>query len=259
MLLDQFEELFTRFVDLGPFASERHADLPEWRLKYEFFSQLREVYQVDESADALNRTPLPIRFVISMRSEYIAQLDPIRLFATELDAASFRLELLDPDGAKQAIRAPAQEYGFGYTDACYQAIARELTKEDRFVEPAHVQIVCEKLWAEEGKGLADQTVRGTLDHIADAKREIGIELYRDRLGGAAGIMGAFLNDFLDALGEAERLETLELLEPLITGGGARNIVEYNALVTMPFRSRRSSGRNYSLSSSVGLLCASNHG
>lgn len=237
ILLDQFEELFTRFVDLGSIAPQRQMGLPDWRLKYEFFEQLCELYVIKPNGAAQPGDPLPIRYVISMRSEYVAQLDPIRVFAPELDVASFRLELLGPEDTQQAIRAPAREYGFDYTEDCYQAIAQELTKEERFVEPAHVQIVCEKLWTEQGSKLAEEAERFGESMAADGRREIGIELYRDRLHGAAGIMRAFLRDFLDALDEPARLETLELLEPLITSGGTRNIMERSFLIASPFRSR----------------------
>jgi hypothetical protein len=186
ILLDQFEELFTRFVDLGSLAHDRQDALPDWRLKYEFFDQLQELYQIDRQDTSSERASLPIRYVISMRSEYIAQLDPIRSFAPELDVEPFRLELLDREGARQAIQSPAREYGFGYTDDCYKAISFELTKEERFVEPAHVQIVCEKLWAEQGKALSEEAARTGGDEAPGTTRKIGIELYRDRLKGAPG-------------------------------------------------------------------------
>ncbi|MCD6059483.1 MAG: hypothetical protein K0Q89_3013, partial [Thermomicrobiales bacterium] len=112
--------------------------------------------------------------------------DPIRSFAPELDVEPFRLELLDREGARQAIQSPAREYGFGYTDDCYKAISFELTKEERFVEPAHVQIVCEKLWAEQGKALSEEAARTGGDEAPGTTRKIGIELYRDRLKGAPG-------------------------------------------------------------------------
>ena len=237
LIFDQFEELFTRFVDLGLLTHNQQTELPDWRLKYDFFSQLRELYLIDPAAMQEVHDALPLRYVISMRSEYIAQLDPIRAFAPEIDASSFRLELLNPDGAKQAIQAPAREYGFSYTEECYQAIARDLTKEARFIEPAHVQIVCDKLWTEQGRILSEKSMWSDLPAAPTNKQEIGVELYRDQLNGAAGIMRAFLGDFMDSLDEVERLQTQELLEPLITGSGTRNIVERDALIRIPFRSQ----------------------
>ena len=246
ILLDQFEEIFTRFVDLGSLSRFRHDEFPDWRLKYEFFGQLRDLYRINEGVPTeasriFSALPepdaLPIRYVISMRSEYIAQLDPVREFAPEIDVSSFRLALLDPQGAQLAIRAPAREYGFDYTAECYREIVTELTKEDRFVEPAHVQIICEKLWTEQGRLLSEETIASGAGKGQQQIPEIGVEVYRDQLRGAKGIMTAFLRDFLDALDEAERLETLELLEPLITGSGTRNIVERDALITAPFRPR----------------------
>ncbi len=85
VLLDQFEEIFTRFVDLGPLSQTRQAGPPDWQLKkYRLFAELRELYLPAPGA-AAGRDLLPIRFVISMRSEYIAQLDPIRAFAPDIE------------------------------------------------------------------------------------------------------------------------------------------------------------------------------
>jgi hypothetical protein len=58
-----------------------------------------------------------------------------------------------------------------------------------------------------------------------------------RLGGTEGILTKFFHEFLDEQSDADRLDVLELLEPLITSRGTRNIAEWNTLVEAPFRSR----------------------
>jgi hypothetical protein len=231
LLFDQFEEIFTRFIDPGKNTVAPTADLPDWRLRYEFFTQLGETYRGRlTSADPWAGDLPSLRFLISMRSEYIAQLGPIRTFAPEIDQSVFQLELLSRTGALEAIQEPARLYGYRYTTECFNGIVNDLTKEDRFVEPAHLSLVCEKLWDETGMHLSSDP--------GDGSHQIGIDVYETRLQGAKGILRAFLRDYLNGLPEAlDRTESLEILEPLITGSGTRNIVERRQLIDIPFRDR----------------------
>ena len=236
LIFDQFEELFTRFIDPGPVSAEYLTNLPDWRLRWDFFDEIKSLYatgfmQDRSAAGDQTETPLPLRYVFSMRSEYIAQLDPIRQFVWDLNDSSYHLDLLGKDSAKTAIQEPAKYYGYTYADDCYNTIIAELTKEDRYVEPAHLQIVCEKLWNESGQELAAGDGNNS---ISNNLPEINLHTFED-LGGTKGILKSFFYDFLDKLRQDERLETLEMLEPLITGSGTRNIMEREQLVNAPFR------------------------
>ncbi len=243
LLLDQFEEMFTRFIDPGPLRPEQHAGLPDWRLRYEFFDQLERLYGTDALVIAdeeelavhdviAKRTALPIRYVISMRDEYIAQLAPIRRFAATLDDNSYHLRLLEKKQAESATQQPATLFGYTYSAECYSKIIEQLTKEERFVEPAHLQLVCDKLWHERGRELAHAA-----QTIADGEQGIpSVDLATfEKFGGTKGILDSFFKDFLEDLEEDERSETLDMLEPLVTASGTRNIVERSQLVNVPFR------------------------
>jgi len=170
--------------------------------------------------------PLPIRFVVSIRSEYIAQLEPLHHLIDRLDNAFYRLTLLNPNAAEEAIRQPAAYFGYDYSDACYQRIITELTKEQRFIEPTHLQVVCEKMWLHRPEKTA-----------SDENATIELEAFL-RLGGVKGILKTFFEDFLEPLDIPNRMESLEMLETLITAKGTRNIVEWNQLVHAPFRDNR---------------------
>jgi hypothetical protein len=211
------------------------AHLPSWRLRWEFFNQLETLYgqgteQAQPTSLALNfaKSALPLRYVISMRDEYIAQLDPLRRFVWDLDNHAYHLSLLSRAQAEEAIKKPADEFGYCYADDCYSQLIDQLTKEDRFVEPAHLQLVCEKLWSERGRLLAQQPYHNAGDG------QIELQTFQE-LGEARGILRGFFRDYLEHLNTAERLETLEMLEMLVTASGTRNIIERSILIQCPFR------------------------
>lgn len=238
LVFDQFEELFTRFVDPGPTARESAAELPNWRLRPRFFEELESLYLPGASSEpGLSAGLLPIRFVVSLRDEYIARLEPLRLFAPEVDNSSYHLSFLEVGAARSAIQSPARQYGFSYSSACLEAILRQLTREDRFIEPSHLQIVCEKIWS---RHLAEQQTADS-GRPGSEVREIPLETL-EGLHGVQGILGSFLSEFLKELSPDDRLETLELLEPLITSSGTRNIVESTTLIHSPFRDPRQRNR-----------------
>jgi hypothetical protein len=243
LIIDQFEELFTRFTDAVPIG-EKSIHLPHWRLRWELFDQLERLYRTEVSLSEAPgdnvRVPLPIRIVISMRDEYIAQLDPMRRFVDGFDDRCYHLSLLGKGEAASAVSEPASLFGYTYSQKCFSAIVDQLLKEDRFVEPAHLQLVCEKLWNERGRDLAAASARTSEPNessgpgLQAATNQIELAILTD-LGGTKGILSSFFDDFLAQLDSGERLETLEILEPLVTASGTRNILEYDQLVNMPLR------------------------
>jgi len=239
LILDQFEEVFTRFIDPGVTVTEYLGELPDWRLRWELFQQLERLCGNQSGATAAldgqwhAGLPLPIRYVISMRDEYIAQLEPMRQFAA-LEDSSYHLNLLDKEEAQAAIAEPAKIFGYTYQADCFRLIVKQLTKEDRFVEPAHLQLVCDKLWNEKGRELArigrDQVSNGAIPVIEEA--------VFTELGETKGILKSFFTDFLDEIDSESRQEILDILEPLVTTSGTRNIIERDRLINAPFRNRQ---------------------
>ena len=230
LILDQFEELFTLFVDNPRKVPKDGAVERDWRLRWEFLEQLEKLYQTEVTSTVQGvdtRTPLSIRYVISMRDEYIAQLDPLRRFVADLDNCAYHLSFLEKSEAKRAIQEPAHLFGFDYSDECYEDVFGQLTREDRFVEPIQLQIVCEKLWNICGQQLVSQGRE-------NGYRYIQLENFPE--GKTKGILDSFFAEFLKDLGRVAKLEALGLLEPLVTSGGTRNIVERRVLTHVPFRS-----------------------
>lgn len=258
LIFDQFEEMFTRFVDPGQLKLETQ-DIPDWRLRWRFFDELQSLYfrgygdaqSAEPEGDAI-LSALPIRYVVSMRSEWISRLDNIARFAPDIVSNAYHLDLLVKETARQAIQEPARQFGFGYENSLYDKIIDDLCKEMRFVEPTHLQIVCEKLWDARGRQLASELLQkaniGDLPHEAEYAL-VELEVYQN-LDGAAGILKAFLLDYLESLDTEAKLMAIEMLEPLITISGTRNIVDYEQLVHSPFHKIESPVENASKDNDV---------
>lgn len=147
LIFDQFEEVLT--VDPNDRAG-----------KLAFFEQ------VGEALRDRNRWAL-----FAMREEFVAGLDPyLRPIPTRFDKGRrYRLDLLGPDAARQAMQRPARAAGIDFSDAAavklvddlrtvrVQAITPALARQEgeqaavtralgNVVEPVQLQVVCRRLW-----------------------------------------------------------------------------------------------------------------
>jgi WD40 repeat protein len=148
-IFDQFEEI----LNLDPTDGEVKAD---------FFTQVGYALR-DQQRWAL----------FAMREDYLGALEPYRRFVpTRLDNA-FRLELLGPAAADQAIQQPALSCGVDFQLAAVQQLRDDLRKMrlqqpdgetvERLgphIEPVQLQVVCSRLWEEYS---ASGTI--TLEHV----------------------------------------------------------------------------------------------
>ena len=139
LIIDQFEELFTTHRD-------------RWQDAGGFFIQVR---------DALEALP-GMGVLFAMREDYLAELDPyVTLFPKRL-RARFRMELLGPEGALEAIVQPALAQGIHFDEGVAERLVDDLrrirvqrgpgdesteaTAIGPFVEPVQLQVVCSRLW-----------------------------------------------------------------------------------------------------------------
>jgi hypothetical protein len=94
-----------------------------------------------------------------MREDFIAQLDPfLNLIPTQL-STRYRLELLSPFAAVEAIKQPASSVGVDFSAAAAEHLVNDLRRiqvqrGDRAVlelgpsvEPVQLQVVCHRVWA----------------------------------------------------------------------------------------------------------------
>ena len=236
LILDQFEELFTRFADPGPGANAKRKGPRDWRIRDRFLDELGDLYHLARGARASTETTAgarpSLRFVISLRDEYLAQIDRVYAVTERIDGASFHLPLLSVDEAGEAIGEPAGEFGYEYEAKCLDDILLKLGREGRFVEPAHLQIVCDRLWRECTQPPRDATTAQLADRRPPGTLDVATYEY---LGCAEGILRRFFAEFLEELSPDERLEALEMLDLLVTPSGTRNIVPDGQLTNRRLR------------------------
>jgi WD40 repeat protein len=136
LIFDQFEEILS-------------ADPIDLDVKRAFFEQI---------GLALRNPGLWALFAI--REDYVGALEPYLPLIPNRLSATFRLDLLGRQAAADAIRRPAAEFGVTVEDDAVKCLIGDLAriqvmdpldgqlrqKDGPFVEPMHLQVVCESLW-----------------------------------------------------------------------------------------------------------------
>jgi hypothetical protein len=136
LIFDQFEELFSSFQE-------------RWQEREGFF---------DDLGDALD-THHSLHIVISMREEFIGHLERYSSLLPTRARIRYRLERLRQEAALDAICEPLKDTGRQFHPDAAAALVRNLLKvpvlspdgsrtevAGEFVEPVHLQVVCQTLW-----------------------------------------------------------------------------------------------------------------
>lgn len=208
VLLDQFEELFTLFPE-------------HWNQRESYFEQLR---------DALKKDGL-LRVVISMREEFVAQLDRYSSILPGGLRTRFRLEALDRVAALDAVRQP-----LGHTHRSFATgVAEELVDDllqykvdtvqggiisvpGEFVDPVQLQVVCRTLWL----NLPTELSEITQEHVR-------------QYGSVDQALSKFYDDAVMAAAEKNEIEEARIRrwfeDAFITTVGTRNMVYETPLET----------------------------
>lgn len=171
------------------------SDPMDWAEKREFFRQLGEAVREQNH----------VWLLIAMREEYVPALDPYLNWLPHGLAARYRLWLLNPESAREVI---VRSFGWGISnderisEDAVSAILAELTKRDSgtdfssadstydFVEPMHLQVVCERQWNRTGErristqdvereGNLDDALRGYVGNVIDDRTVVPLALDRD--------------------------------------------------------------------------------
>ena len=204
LILDQFEEIFTSHT-------ERYRD------RSGFFAQLDE---------CLTRFP-QLSLLLAMREDYIAHIDPYVGQLPDRLRTRFRLERLGPEAAKQSVEAPLEgtgrHYGSGVAatliDNLRRIQRRQLTAAGEelvyelgpYVEPVHLQIVCQQLW-DRLPADRQQIEVADIQQFGDVDQALR-SFYESALQGA-----------LPLAGMGERLLRGWIEQQLITSSGTRALI-----------------------------------
>jgi WD40 repeat protein len=198
LLLDQFEEYFVHHGAGGAVAEA----LPE----------------------LLHRPGLRVNVLIALRDDALAELDALAGRIPELYGNMLRLERLDRGSARAAIVGPLERFGElageSYTaepalvDAVLEEVAAgrvdlggtgETSPSSEHVEAPFLQLVLERLWAEEQ---------------AAESRGLRLETFR-RLGGAVPILRNHVFGALERLPAREQDTVARVVRQLVTPSGVK--------------------------------------
>lgn len=194
LIIDQFEEILT-------------IDPTDMDAKKEFFAQLG--------------TALRSQYrwaLLSMREEHVAGLDPYRSMIPTRLAATFRLELLNEQQARQTMQEASAQVGVVFTDGAARKLADDLRRvriqrpggslDEQLgptVEPTQLQVVCLRLWSK----------------LAPEKTTIE-EGDVEALGSADTALAGYYEEAVRHLGSRERSARDWIEDELITPQGLRN-------------------------------------
>ncbi|MDX6440913.1 MAG: hypothetical protein QOE43_642 [Gaiellaceae bacterium] len=219
LLLDQFEEYFVHHAADGGFGETLPA--------------------------LLRRSGLRVNVLIALRDDALAELDVFAGRLPELFGNMLRLERLDRSSARAAIVGPLEKYGelagetYGAEPALIDALlaevaagrvdlggAAESSPSSEHVEAPFLQLVLERLWAEER---------------AEGSRLLRLDTFQ-RLGGAEPLLRNHVYGALERLSPPEQDTVARLVRQLVTPSGAKtshtavDLVEYTGASTAEVQS-----------------------
>lgn len=178
IVLDQFEEFFT------------HLSTPQ---REEFTRELAEM---------LSRRDLPVKWVISLRSDYLARLNEMRTAIPNIFKAEFYLAPLRGESAAQAISGPLKVVSMGIEAELLQRLLTDLDSEGE-IEPPQLQIVCHEIY---------QTALAKKDHTLRLQHYL-------QSGGAKEILASYVEQALRRMPQSQDLQARQVLIALVSGEG----------------------------------------
>jgi hypothetical protein len=243
LVLDQFEQVFTQF------GAQRGQGLTI-DVRDRFFDDLHSILR--PAPEDATRLP-SLKVVVSMRDDFVAEIDRLEdRIGTIEPAARYHLRPFTPETVAEPVEEGARRfYNVRYADAVIDDI-RRLADDDQRILPGHIQIVCSRLWRTTGAQLARSASGGTIgiDAMLDeAGRRIGAREMLD--AHFQRILHTNVEDERDdgeaiaraaARSEIEQIEILDMLAPLVTSRGTRNIVDEETLTGAPLRNRKTRER-----------------
>ncbi len=171
------------------------------KLRQEFAGQLGAV---------LRDKHLPVRLVLSMRHDFLHHLAEFKAKIPDVYHHEFGMENLSPQAMAEAIVEPALLAGLRYQPNLLQRMLADLGAAG--AEPPQLQILCDRLY----------------DELEDAEEEFTLKHY-ERLGGVEGILGGYLERFLDLQSPAEQEASRKVLKAMVTSLGTKSVVSVEVI------------------------------
>jgi len=178
--------------------------------------------------DAVTRPALRAFFLLSLREDALAALDPFKSRIPSLYANSLRLEHLDREAARDAILGPLDQYNRMSPDA-------PVGIEPELVEAVLDQVATGKVDVGRGRGGADGAPSAVrvetpylslvMERLWEVEQAAGSRFLRlstlAALGGAQQIVRVHLDDALDMLPAASQEAAAEVFNHLVTPSGTK--------------------------------------
>ncbi len=187
LVLDQFEEFFLRFPK---------------KVRQSFAESLGTV---------IRQRGLNVRFVLSMRHDFLAHLSEMKNRVPEVFHHDFFLPSMSPEGMAQAIEGPAELAGLSFEKGLVAKILSDLGTVGS--EPPQLQIICDRLY----------------DVLAEDERKFTLKHYQ-QLGEVRGILGSYLERFIETRAPGAKSLGRRVLKALVTSVGTKGVVDANTVV-----------------------------
>jgi HEAT repeat protein len=184
VLIDQFEEFFIKFGE---------------RVHTHF---LREFMQ------CLTISSLTVRFVLSLREDYLSRLADLRDIVPMILYNVYRLKELSMESARDAIVEPARTFGISFESGLPETILRDMGSTE--IAPPQIQIVCYKLY----KSL-DRATSVTHSHY-------------ESLGGIKQLLSEYLEESLSKFGNKAK-PVRAVLKAMVTSEGTKSLLSISDL------------------------------
>jgi outer membrane protein assembly factor BamB len=219
LIFDQLEEIFRNQIE----AKQK---------QHEFFAQIGEVLdksraRISPEGDSTPPDTVPTRVLLSMREEYIAELDNYAELLPDRLRIRFRLERLREPAALEAVTGPLGLTSLTFAPGVAEQLVDDLREvrvetgvgEERkavdvlgeFVEPVQLQVVCERLVRDLPPGVSEIT----FDHLS-------------RFGSVDTTLAEFYKEAVDFAAKSSGVTQDDLErwceENLITETGTRAVV-----------------------------------
>lgn len=199
LVFDQFEEIFTKFLD-------------RWEEREAFFREVNEILLIPT-----------VRVLFCVREEYLASMGPYEAFLTGGFRLRYHLERLRARQALAAIEEPAKALNCPFDKHLAEGLVEDLRKErvqtergvrtvvGEFVEPLQLQVVCEQIW----KALPEDAKSINAEHVR-------------QYGSADAALGSYFEASVRDIAASGKVTEARLRgwfeKELITPGGLRGTV-----------------------------------